>query len=252
MTLSPRNAALSAAATIALCAAIALFTSSSAPLAAGDDTQVIRTISVNGIGEVKGTPDEAHLTAGVLTEAKTAADALANNSRRMNQVFATLKRLGIPEKNIQTSNFNISPRYADADPGQPYVPQVIGYQVTNTVQVTVDGVDRVGPAIDALVSSGANQSQGIFFTIADPKPLEREARQKAVREAIEKARTIAEAAGLRLVRILTVNEGGGYAAPVPIFAQRMAAEAVPAPPPPPVAAGEATVMVNVSLVYEVQ
>lgn len=254
MTTSIRTTAQAAAATVALCAAIAFFTSGSAPLAAGEAMPLIRTISVSGTGDVKGVPDEAHLTAGVLTEARTAAEALAGNSRAMNQVFATLKRLGIPEKSIQTSNFNISPRYADADPGQPYVPKIIGYQVTNTVQVTIAGIDRVGPAMDALVTSGANQSQGIFFTIADPKPLEREARRKAVENAMEKARTIADAAGVHLVRIVSINEGGGYAPPMPFIAQRFAAETAIAapPPPPPVAAGEATVMVNVSIVYEIQ
>jgi uncharacterized protein YggE len=249
MTLSTKNAVLSTAATVALCAAIALFTSGSAPAAAPADADaMIRTISVTGMGEEKGTPDRAHLTAGVLTEGKTAAEALAANSRAMNQVFAALKRAGIAEKNIQTSNFNISPRYSESDGTRPHIPQIIGYQVSNNVQVTVDGVDRTGPVLDALVASGANQSHGIFFTIADPKPLEVKARREAVAEAMAKARTIADASGVRLGRILSVSEGGGYIPPLPMVRGRMEMAQDAATP---VAAGEATVLVNVSVVYEI-
>ncbi len=249
MTLSTKNAVLSSAATITLCAAIALFTSGSSPSAAPADTDaMVRTISVTGMGEEKGTPDQAHLTAGVLTEGKTAADALAANSRAMNQVFAALKRAGIADKNIQTSNFQISPRYSEGDGTRPHIPVIIGYQVSNNVQVTVDGVDRTGPVLDALVASGANQSNGIFFTIADPKPLEVKARREAVAEAIAKARTIADASGVRLGRIISINEGGGYVPPMPMVMSRavMAQDAAT-----PVAAGEATVLVNVSVVYEI-
>jgi uncharacterized protein YggE len=253
MSFFTRNTALSAATTVGLCAAIALMASGSTPIAAENAGAIVRTISVSGHGEVKGTPDEAHLTAGVMTEGKTAAEALAANSRAMNNVFATLKRLGIPERHIQTSNFNISPRYADADEGRPYVPRIVAYQVTNTVNVTIAGVDRAGPALDALVSSGANQSHGIFFTIADPKPLAEKARREAVADAIAKARTLADAHGIRLGRVLSINEGIGYAPPIPMEERVVVTSSrLPAAPPPPVAAGEATVAVNVSVVYEIQ
>jgi uncharacterized protein YggE len=250
MTLSTRSTALCAVATVAICATIAVVAAGALPVAAadGDDDPMLRTISVAGHGEEKGTPDQAHLSAGVVTEGKTAAEALAANARAMNQVFATLKRAGIPDKHIQTSNFNISPQYADDDGRPPHTPRIIGYQVTNTVQVTVDGVARTGPVLDGLVSSGANQSHGIFFTIADPKPLEERARREAVEEAIAKARTIADASGVRLGRVISVNEGGGYMPPLPMVRGRieMAQDAST-----PVAAGEATVLVNVSVVFEI-
>jgi hypothetical protein len=213
----------------------------------------VRTISVSGTGEIKGTPDQAHLSAGVVTEGRTAAEALAANSRAMNQVFATLKQLGIPDKNIQTSNFNVSPQYPPYNNNGPQPPRrIIGYQVTNTVNVTVDGIDKVGPALDALVKSGANESSGIYFTIADPKPLEEKARRDAVAEAQAKARTIADASGVRLGRIITINEGGGYMPPpVPMMRMEAAMAAPPPPPPPPMAAGEQSVSVSVSIVYEI-
>jgi uncharacterized protein YggE len=251
MSVFTRNTALSAAATIAFCAAVAVFATSSAPIAAENTDAIVRTISVAGHGEVKGTPDEAHLSAGVVTEGKTAAEALAANARAMNNVFAALKRLGIPERHIQTSNFNISPRYADDDGRPPHTPRIVGYEVTNTVQVTVGGIDRAGPVIDALVSAGANQSQGVLFTIADPKPLEQKARREAVEDAIQKARTIADASGVRLGRIVTINEAGAQMPP-PMPLMRAVSPVTSFVAPTPVAAGEASVVVDVSVVCEIQ
>jgi uncharacterized protein len=257
MNFPARETVTRAGAALALCAAISLFASGSAPIteaiaATADSAAIVRTISVSGQGEAKGTPDQAHLSAGVVTEGKTAAEALSANSRAMNDVFATLKRLGIPEKNIQTSNFNVSPQYPPYNSNGPQPPRrIIGYQVTNTVYVTVDGIDNVGPALDALVRSGANESSGISFGIKDPKPLEETARRDAVEEAMAKARTLADAAGVHLGRILSINEGGGYAPPIPMMARDIANAGVSALPTP-VAAGEATVLVNVSIVYEIQ
>jgi uncharacterized protein len=232
---------------IALFVAAAL--AASAPIAAAAAPRVadpiVRTIAVSGIGDVKGTPDQAHLSAGVVTQGRTAAEALAANSRAMNQVFATLKRLNIPDRNIQTSNFMIMPVYDPNDNRPPRA--IVAYEVTNTVTVTVRGVANTGPVIDALVGAGSNRAAGIAFTIADPKPLEQTARRKAVADAVAKARILAEASGVRLGRIVTITESGGYMRPMPYMMHRAAASAAT-----PVAAGEATVLVNVSIVYEIQ
>ena len=245
-----------AAGVLALCAATALFVACSAPedkaVAAAGSEAIVRTIAVGGQGEAKGTPDQAHLSAGVVTEGKSAADALGANSRAMNGVFATLKRLGIPDKNIQTSNFNVTLQYPPYNQNGPQPEhRIVGYQVSNTVTVTVDGIDHVGPALDALVASGANDVSGISFGIADTKPLEQKARRDAVADAMAKARTIADAAGVRLGRILSIDEGS-IAPPIPMVRMMAGALAHAAPAPPPVAAGEETVTVNVSIIYEIQ
>lgn len=252
MNFHSRSAAMSTVAAVAICAAVAFFASASAPLAAGAD-EPVRTISVSGHGDAKGTPDRAHLSAGVVTEGRTAAEALASNSRAMNDVFAALKRLGIPDKNIQTSNFNVQPQYPPYNPnGQQPERHIVGYQVTNTVTVTVDGVDKVGPVLDLLVKSGANESYGIAFDIADPKPLTEGARREAVAEAMAKARQLADAAGVHLGPILTINEGS-YVQPIPVMRREMAVANMAAPaPPPPIAAGEETLSVDVSIVFEIQ
>jgi len=242
-----------AAGALALCAAIAVFAACSGPenraVASGDSDAAIRIIAVGGEGEAKGTPNQAYLSTGVVTEGKTAAEALAANSRAMNAVFATLKRLGIPDKNIQTSNFNVAPQYPPYDQNNPQPRHIIGYQVSNTVTVTVDGIDHVGAALDALVASGANDVSGISFGVADTKPLEEKARRAAVADAMAKARTIADAAGVHLGRILSINEGFASPLPMPVTAIGFARAAAAAPTP--VAAGEQTVSVSVSILYEI-
>ena len=218
------------------------------PAMAQGDGPTPRLLTVSGEGQAKARPDQATLSAGVVTDGKTAADALGANSRAMNAVFATLKRLGIPDKSIQTSGINITPQYPDYNSKQPH--HVIGYQVSNSVTVTVDDLDRLGPAIDALVSSGANSLGDISFSIRDPKPLMAAAREDAVKDAMAKAETLARAAGVSLGPIVSIGEGSYAAPPQPMFRMAMTANA-PAPPPP-VAAGESTVSTTVSVTWEIR
>jgi uncharacterized protein YggE len=213
---------------------------------AGAQTVPQRVLTVSGSGEVKGAPDQAQLSTGVVTQAQTAAAALASNSRAMTSVFDTLKRAGIPEKNIQTSNFSVSPQYGSTKPNGPQ--RITGYQVSNTVTVLVDRLDKVGPALDALVAAGSNQIDGPNFSIADPKPLLAKAREEAVKDATARAQTLASAAGVALGPIVSISEGGGYSPPQPMY--RMAVTATAAPPPP-VAAGEETVSASVSITWEI-
>ena len=211
-----------------------------APSAAlsGSDTQGPRTITVTGEGEVKGAPDEAQLSTGVVTQAATAAAAMAKNRDAMNKVFATLKAIGIAPKDMQTSDFSVSPQYA-SDQTQ----KITGYQVSNTVHATIENLSRLGPTLDALVASGSNSLGDIAFSIRDPKPLEAQARAAAMRDAIERAQTYAKAANFQLGPILSVNEGGE--APHPVF--RAMAMAAAAPAPTPVATGQESVSASVTV-----
>ena len=206
-----------------------------------------RTLTVSGEGEAKAAPDEAHLSAGVVTRAQKAADALAANTRAMNAVFATLKRFGIPEKDIQTSEFSVEPQYASDRNGNAGI-KIMNYRASNTVNVAVD-LPKLGLALDALVSSGANSLGNIEFTIHDPKPLLAKARAEAIRDATERAHTYAKAGGFALGTILSVSEGGAEM-PRPVYAARMMAAAPAAPPP--VAAGEESVSANVSVTFEIR
>ncbi|HVP86424.1 MAG TPA: SIMPL domain-containing protein [Rhizomicrobium sp.] len=209
-------------------------------------------LSVSGQGEVRAIPDQAQLTAGVVTQGKTAAAALAANSTAMNEVFATLKKRGIPDKSIATSNFSINPQYPPYRQDAPNEDRsrIVGYEVSNQVTAIVDDTSKVGTILDALVSSGANQAGGVSFNIRDPKPLMKQAREDAVKEAVDKAQTLAKAAGVTLGPIMSISEGG-YVSPMPMFAAKVAM-AAPMAAPPPVAAGEQSVTANVNITWEIQ
>jgi uncharacterized protein YggE len=205
-----------------------------------------RLLTVTGEGEVKAKPDQATLSAGVVTESKTAAAALAANSRAMNAVFDTLKRLGIPDRAIQSSEISVQPQY----PNESRLShRITGYQVSNTLTVTVDDLDKVGPALDALVSSGANSLGDIAFGLRDPKPLEAQAREAAVKNATAKAETLARASGTALGPIMQISEGGIATPPLPM-ARRVAATA--SFEATPVAVGEETVSATVTISWEIR
>ena len=206
-----------------------------------------RTITMSGEGSAKSAPDEANLSAGVTSDGKTAILALGANSRAMNAVFATLKKLGIADKDIQTSNFSLSPQYETYKPGTSGPQRIVGYEVSNTVDVTVEDMSRTGAVLDALVSSGSNQIGGISFSIRDTTALLAKAREAAVKDAILRAHTYADAAGVSLGPILSLQEGGSDA-PRPMYK----AMAMMAAAPPPIAGGEQAVSASVSITWQIQ
>lgn len=214
---------------------------------AGEAMMAPRTITVSGDAEVASKPDQARLSAGVVTQADTAAAALTANSTAMNRVFAALRMAGIPENRMQTSNFSVQPQYPPFRPDNQEPQRIVGYQVSNNVTVVVDDLTKVGPTLDALVRSGANQLGGIQFTIADPKPLAERARTLAVVDGAAKARTLATAAGVTLGPLMSIQETSSVR-PVPVFAmaRAVAQEATP------IAEGEERVGVNVTMTYAIQ
>jgi uncharacterized protein YggE len=201
------------------------------------------TISMTGHGEVKAVPDQAQVSAGVTTSATTAAQALAANTARMKSVFAALEKLGIADKNIQTANFSVSPQYAT---GNNESPRLTGYQVNNEVSVQLEDVGKLGAALDALVTAGANQMNGISFSIRNPAPMLEKARAEAIADARARAETYAKAAGVSLGPILSISEGGSEA-PRPMY--RVMAMA--AGRSVPVAAGEQSVTADAAVVWEI-
>ena len=205
---------------------------------------VSRTVTMSGQGEIRAVPDTVTLSAGVTIQAATAAAALAADSSRMQAVMAALKKQGVANKNIQTSQFSVSPQYANND-GQ--APRLTGYQVTNEVSVRLDDLSKLGATLDALVTAGANQMNGINFSIADTTALMAQARQQAVADALNKAQTYAKAAGVTLGAIQSISESdnGG---PRPLYAAAPMAMARAVP----VAMGEERVTATVSIVWQIQ
>ena len=242
--------ALIAAAALPGSAAMAHDVSSSPVVAPGN---TVLTLSAQGQSFAK--PDLGVFSAGVTGSGKTASDALAANAAKMNRVFAALKKAGIAEKDIQTSNLSLNPVYADmsnqrnVDPLEQQVPPIIGYQVNNQVSVKQRKLGDFGKVIDALVAAGANQVNGPNFQMEDHDAALDEARADAMKKARARADLYARAAGLRVVRILTISEGGGYSPPMPVMYARVAmADAAPAPSP--VAEGELTLSTGVSVTFE--
>jgi uncharacterized protein len=225
-------------------------------------------LSVTGEGRSRRTPDLALFSAGVVTQGRTAAEALSENSQRMDSVIAALRRAGVAQRDIQTSSISLQPRYSDPERDaqirarelrQPYVPpaqpepsRIIGYEARNSVQVRVRRLPEMGRIIDTLIASGANQVDGPSFTLDEPKQALDEARTEAVATARERAELYARAAGMRVVRILSITEGGGYYPVQEIFVtgQRVGSPGAPPPPPPPIAPGELTLGVSVSVQFE--
>lgn len=223
-------------------------------------------LSLSAEGQSRRTPDLALFNAGVVTQGRTAAEAFAANSRRMDEVIAALRRAGIAERDIQTSAISLQPRYSDPErdamiaartTGQPYVPtprpegpQIIGYEARNNVQVRVRRLGEMGRIIDALVEAGANQVDGPSFTMDEPGEALDEARTAAVETGRQRAELYARAAGMRVARILSISEGGGYH-PVPILVTGAADMRGAGPPPPtPVAPGELTLGITLSMQFE--
>jgi len=227
-------------------------------------------LSLSAEGRSHRIPDLAVFSAGVVTHGVTAAEALGANSRQMDRVVAALKRSGIADRDIQTSSISMSPRFNNPDADaqrrarelrEPYVPsneppRIIGYEARNSVQVRVRKLGEMGKIIDTLIEAGANEVNGPSFTLDDQRAALDEARVEAVATGKQRAELYARAAGMRVVRLLSMSEGGGYYPVQEIFvtARRGSAAGYPAPPPPPpapVSPGELTLGVSLSMQFEI-
>lgn len=204
------------------------------------------TLNLSAHGEVRAAPDKAMITFGVQTEATTAAEAMAQNRTRMNQVMQALRRAGIEERYIQTSGLNLSPQY---DYVQNEPPRLRGYQATNRVTVEIRDLERVGSTADAVVNAGVNQIDGISFGLINPQQAEDQARMAAVQALQAKANLYANALGVRLAGIRNLSEGGGYSPQPPMFAR--ASMAMDSAESTSVAPGELTIRVNINGVYDI-
>lgn len=207
-------------------------------------------LTVVAEGRTTRQPDLAVFSAGVTTQARTAAAALAENSNAMTKVVAELKRAGIAARDIQTSNLSINPVYAQqARPvDEPQAPIIVGYQVSNQVSVRQRKLGDYGKVIDTLVSAGANQVNGPSFQLDNSDAALDEARMAAMKAARARAELYAKAAGLRVARIVSIFEGQNYQPGPPMVYARMAMDKSEAAPP--VESGELELTANVTVMFE--
>jgi uncharacterized protein YggE len=196
---------------------------------------------------------------GVQVQAGTVRDATSQAADRMNQVIKALKSKGIEDKDIRTSQFNISPIYSQVPrptPGgtrpPPEEPVITGYRVDNMVTAKMRKLDRVGEVIDSAVEAGgdATRIRGISFQVENTTPLLKQARDLAVKDALDKARQLADGAGVKLGKATLISENTGFA-PSPV-AFAAAERSLQASAPTPISPGEQQVSTTVQMVFDIQ
>jgi len=203
-------------------------------------------LDLSATGEATRVPDLAVISTGVVTKAATARAALEQNAARMERVRAALKRAGIADRDIQTSNINLNPEYRYV---QDRPPQLTGYTASNQVSVNFHDIAKSGDILDVLVAEGANQINGPSLTIDKPEEPLDEARTKAIAIGRARADIYARALGMRVVRLLSVSEGGSYAVPPPMPVMMEArAQAASSKIDP----GEQKVSVTLGMTFELQ
>jgi uncharacterized protein YggE len=212
-----------------------------------------RLLSVVGEGVVRGRPDMAVITLAVVTDAKEARGALAQNSAAMNRLTEALKAKRIEARDLQTSGFSVEPRYTQApqnqDEEKPFTPEIVGYTVRNELTVRIRDLGRTGEILDAAVTLGANSISGPVFTLADPSAQEDLARRAAMRDALRKGGLYAEAAGVTLGPIMRIDESvPPPQRPIPMAA--MAREVSP-DSAVPIQGGELTTDMQVSVSWRI-
>ncbi len=202
-----------------------------------------RTVTVSASGEVSAEPDFASISTGVTSEAPSAREALARNTKDMSAVVDGLKAMGIAGNDIQTSQVHVEPRYQHFKDGRPAA--VTGYRVSNQVRVYVRKLDSLGSVLDTLVGLGANQMGGLSFEVSNAETLRDEARQAAVANALRRAKLFAAATGAEVGAVLSISEETAHVAPRGrvMARQAMAAEAVP------IERGVATLQARVTITW---
>ena len=231
---------------VAACFALSLSQAASA-----DENNQPPRILVTGEGSADIAPDMAVLTLTVTRQAETARAALDANSAAMTEVHKAMKSSGVENRDMQTSGFSIQPNYVYPPPqasGEREPPRIAGYTVRNSLTVRVRDIDKVGEILDQSVSLGVNEGGNITFANADPAAAIAEARTRAVHDAMARADTLADAAGVKRGRLLEISEQSYNPRPVPMMEMAMSRAADAAPP---VAVGENTYRVSVSVSYAI-
>lgn len=213
----------------------------------GQNVEQRNTIVVSETGEVYATPDLGVITASVTNEAETVADAIAENTERMNSVIVAVKALGIEDKDIKTISFNIYPRYTYTERG--YGDRVlVGYEVVQQLQVKIRDLDKIGSVIQEATDAGANDISGLQLTIDNKDELKNQARQQAIEKAKTKAEELTSRLGVKLGKIISFSESSFS----PYYQDRFYAEGIGAASAvPDIQAGENKISVSVNIIYEI-
>ena len=204
-------------------------------------------LDINATGEVTRVPDVAVINAGVVSRSPTASAALQETAGRVTRVIAALKRAGVEDRDIQTSNVSLNPEYRYPE---NQAPQLVGYTGSNSVTIRFRDIRNSGKILDALVAQGANQINGPSLMVDKPEAALDEARAKAIAVGRARADLYARSMGLRVVRIVSVNESGGsypVPPPMPMYARAEMGQA-----DTKIVPGEQKLQVNLAMTFELQ
>ena len=217
------------------------------PTTGSTDTRRITRVLVTGDSIVTAQPDTATLIISVVTQAKRAIDAQQENAAKSDAVSRAVKS-AIPAAEIKTSGYSVQPQRVYRE-NQP--PTITGYETRNTVTVTLSDLKKVGTVIDAASQAGANDIGGVMFTLKQDRPARDQALSEATREAVSKARVIAQALGGRVVRIAEVQEEG-FRPPQPILQSEGLMRSAAKDMATPIEVGSLEISSRVQLIAEVE
>ncbi|MBL7142546.1 MAG: SIMPL domain-containing protein [Candidatus Pacebacteria bacterium] len=213
------------------------------------------TITVSETGTIYTKPDLALVSFSVVTEEKTVAKAMEENTKKMNDVISFIKEQGVEENDLKTTAFNISPRYEWYD-RSTYFPSgkrvLVGYDLRQTLEVKIRDLDKIGVIVEGGTSVGANEVSDLQFTVDEQDALKKQAREEAISKAKAKAEELAKQLGVKLVRISSFNESTAipYYVNLKESALGIGGGGV-APATPQVETGENKIEVQVSITYEI-
>ncbi|WP_257451670.1 SIMPL domain-containing protein [Archangium lipolyticum] len=210
-----------------------------------------RTIRVEGLGEVKVGPDEAFIDLGMETLAPTAKAAAEENARKMEKVVQALVKAGIPRGEIETRNYTVYPEFHP--PTKPEeAPKLRGYRVSNTVEVHVRELARVGVLLDTALGAGANRVESVRFGLSKPEVAQGEALRNAVERARQSAQVLATSLGVRLGPVLDASTVTEPERPIPVVARFAMASEAAQDATTPIQPQEQTIQARVTLVFAIE
>jgi uncharacterized protein len=241
-----RHALMIAGASLASVAALSLPASASATTVEIEAEGPVIELSIHET--IAAEPDIVTIGAGVSTEARTAVEALRMNSAEMQKVIAQLKRLGVPEREIQTTGINLNAMY---DYDQDARRQIFrGYQASNRVSVKLRKITETGRVLDALVEAGANDLNGPSFGLENDEPAKDAARKRALERAKARAEDYARQLGYGSAKVLAITESMSGHSPMPERAMMRTSDIVLASAPPPVQPGMVSTGISITIKYE--
>lgn len=223
------------------------------------DNPPLNTITVTGEGRATAVPDIARISFTVQETASNVAAAQDAATKRTNDAIAAVGDLGVEDKDVKTTGYNVYPQYENQQPCYPGAlcptgtPAITGYQVSQSIEVTVRDTAKAGDVLQKLGTLGVQNISGPTFTVDDDSSVSDDAREKAIDDAREKAKVLAHQLGVHLGDVVSFSESGNY--PQPMYAKGGATmDSVmmreSAAPTLPVGQDETTITVSVT--YEIR